>query len=87
MQAEAYKQQLAKVQQDLAAQKAGFEENNPVFERLESIIFPWTSSVSISKKSELEIKPLIETTNKSWIQQGQFNLNPQQEFKEKNEVI
>jgi len=64
--------------------KDGFNKDNDSVSRLESVLFPWASSLSFdsSKVSEgADVSYLARTSDKSWSQKGSFDLNPQQKFK------
>jgi len=58
-----------------------FNKNSPYFGNVNLLTFPWTSSLSIVKKDNIQIKELIKSTDKSWSQKevsnGEFDLNPQ----------
>ncbi len=61
----------------------GFDKNNPIVSQLESVIFPWVSSIDIlTDKIDKDnyISYLAKSSDKSWIQKDNFNLNPQQRF-------
>ncbi len=62
---------------------SGFDRNNPIVSQLESVIFPWVSSIDIlSDKIAKDnyISYLAKSSEKSWVQSDNFNLNPQQRF-------
>lgn len=56
---------------NLFNQKLGF------FSNVTQLTFPWTSSLNFEKKNNIELTELIKTTNKSWEQKDNFNLDPQ----------
>lgn len=58
---------------------AGFDKNNAAVAKLESVIFPWVSSVDKTDKMDQnnKISYLVKTTNKAWKEEKDFNLNPQ----------
>jgi gliding-associated putative ABC transporter substrate-binding component GldG len=62
--------------------KDGLNPENPIVSRMESLIFPWVSSISESelKPETVQFTRLAWTSNQSWPITGPFNLNPQQEF-------
>ena len=62
---------------------SGFDQDNAAVAQLESLVMPWASSIEIlSDKidSNNKISYLAKTTEKSWRQKDNFNLNPQQAF-------
>ncbi len=65
-------------------QKDGFDQTSPIVSKLDTITFPWTSSVRIKdniiKEKGLKASVLAQTTPHGWIQRGRYNLNPQQNF-------
>ncbi len=62
--------------------KQGFDQDNAAVSRLESVVFPWASSIlDISQASDArQISYLAKTTDRSWAQNDNFNLDPQQMF-------
>ena len=61
--------------------KGGFDSENSAVARLESVVFPWASSLEIIKKEEnSQISYLANTTKNAWTQVENFDLNPQQKF-------
>jgi len=63
--------------------KSGFDKDNAAVAELESVIMPWSSSINIlsNKFSESDkVSYLVKTTNQSWTQADNFNLDPQQNF-------
>lgn len=63
--------------------KGTLDSKNPIAAKLESITFPWTSSIElIPEKSDKDnkISFLAQTTKQGRMVSGDFNLNPQQEF-------
>lgn len=63
--------------------KNGFAASNPAVSKLENVTLPWVSSIDIKKDSiskSAAVTELIKSSNKSWMQSGEFNLNPQQDF-------
>lgn len=58
----------------------GFASDNPTVSQLESLVLPWTSSLTIAgdKKSEITITELAKSTPSSWVQKGYYILDPQQ---------
>ncbi|MGA1792187.1 MAG: GldG family protein [bacterium] len=69
--------------------KDGFDPSHPMVSKLETVTFPWTSSVKVQEnvvqEKGLEKTILIETTPHGWTQTGKFDLNPQQRFNMKSE--
>jgi len=66
----------------IKAMKKYFAENSPILRGLESITFPWISSLSLinSKLKDAETVELIKSSEFSWVQKDNFNLNPKQQF-------
>jgi ABC-type uncharacterized transport system involved in gliding motility auxiliary subunit len=63
--------------------KPGFDQNNAAVAKLESVLFPWASSIEILSdkiSEENNISYLARTTSKAWTQTDNFNLSPQQMF-------
>jgi ABC-2 type transport system permease protein len=60
----------------------GFNPENPVVSRLESLSLPWTSSLDVvaHAQPDVEVVPLAASTPRSWRQVDYFDLNPQQDF-------
>lgn len=67
--------------------KDGFSQENASVAKLENVIFPWASSLNVLDgkiDSSDKVIRLAETTAKSWEQTEPFDLNPQQQFVQKN---
>lgn len=60
--------------------KDNFDQQNPIMAKLQTISFPWVSSISTTDISGIEIKSLATTSAKSSTVSQPFNLDPQQEF-------
>lgn len=61
--------------------KEGFNKNIASVANLEMLFLPWVSSLEeIGKNEFVEIKELVKTSSKSWVQYENFDLNPQQNF-------
>ncbi|MFH1522925.1 MAG: GldG family protein [Patescibacteria group bacterium] len=63
--------------------KQGFDQDNAIVSKLESITLPWSSSVDILTDKQDEsnrISYLAKTTNRAWRQTESYDLNPQQQF-------
>ncbi len=61
----------------------GFDKNNPAVSKLESLILPWVSNVSILENKKInknKYSELVKTTNRAWLMQNSFDLNPHQNF-------
>lgn len=64
--------------------KPGFDKDSVAMAKLESIIFPWASSVEIQKDKidqTNKVYELVKTSPRSWLEKSDFILNPQQEFR------
>lgn len=57
----------------------GFNTKTPYFANINQLTFPWSSSITLINKKNVELTELVKTSNKSWEQtEGVgFNLNPQ----------
>jgi gliding-associated putative ABC transporter substrate-binding component GldG len=60
----------------------GFSPDNPAVSNLESLVLPWTSSLTVleEKTSALTVTELARSTPLSWIRKGFYSLDPQQRF-------
>ena len=60
----------------------GFYPDNPAVSNLESLVLPWTSSLTVleEKPDTITVTPLARSTPLSWIRQGFYSLDPQQRF-------
>ncbi|MFH0854458.1 MAG: GldG family protein [bacterium] len=69
--------------------KKGFNADSVIVSKLESITFPWTSSVELVEKNlgEKKAVKLISSTDRAWTQDSSHNLNPQQNFETTNQGI
>jgi ABC-type uncharacterized transport system involved in gliding motility auxiliary subunit len=54
-----------------------FNPNASYFSNLAQLIYPWSSSITLSKKQGVETKDIVKTTPQSWIQKDTFMLEPQ----------
>jgi len=54
--------------------------DNPAFAKIQSLVLPWASTLSISEKEKYITKVLAKTTKKSSIQSDNFNLFPGQKI-------
>lgn len=63
--------------------KSGFDQNNAAVAKLESIILPWTSSLTIfpEKVKDSKIFYLAKTTDQAVAQSENFVVNPQSELR------
>lgn len=48
----------------------------PSLSSVQSVMFPWVSSLSLSEKDDYEAKPLISSTSKAGVSSGSYNLLP-----------
>lgn len=53
-----------------------FDSDNPIVNKLDSVIFPWASPVRINQSAGILFTKLIQTTEGSWKQVKPFNLDP-----------
>ncbi|MEE9217481.1 MAG: GldG family protein [Acidobacteriota bacterium] len=58
----------------------GFNQDNPAVSELTSLVLPWTSSISISAVAKEQTVELASSTEQAWVQEGFFNLSPNQRF-------
>lgn len=68
--------------------KDGFSQENAAVAKLENVIFPWVSDINILDDKiddNNKIVRLAETSDKSWVQTGSFDLNPQQQHAPTNQ--
>jgi len=58
----------------------GLDKGNPIVSRLQSIVLPWASSISISQEAatQNQVAYLAKTTNKAWHVTSDFKLRPDQ---------
>ncbi len=54
-----------------------FNSKFSYFSNLSQLVYPWTSSINIVKKSDIDAQYLVKTSNKSWAENSNFDLNPQ----------
>jgi len=59
----------------IEVKETGFESNNPVFENLNTLLFPWSSSIKILEGNN-NTRSFIQTTSHAWEQTEDFNLDP-----------
>jgi gliding-associated putative ABC transporter substrate-binding component GldG len=58
----------------------GLAADHPIINLLDSVVLPWTSSLEYEGETSENHQPvaLLKTSPKSWVQTGQFKLNPQE---------
>ena len=63
--------------------KTGFNEDSPVTDQLERVVFPWVSSIDFTKDPDTfpEIEVLARSSVQSWTETEQLDLNPQRDFR------
>ncbi len=54
-----------------------FNPQSIFFSNINQLTFPWVSSLTIVKKSNISAAELVRTSKQSWSQLGTFELNPQ----------
>lgn len=65
--------------------RSGFDQDNAAVAKLESLVLPWASSVEvIGDKAGNKISYLAKTSDNSWNQSDNFDLNPQTAKASKN---
>jgi gliding-associated putative ABC transporter substrate-binding component GldG len=57
--------------------KPNMSKDNPCVAGLESLTFPWVSSIDVLKRAGIKTEELVKTTEYAWVQKGRFDLNPQ----------
>lgn len=62
--------------------KGGFDSNNPVTAKLETLVLPWVSHLEIINDivKDNKISYLLKSTNRAWLQKDSLNLSPQQDY-------
>lgn len=60
-----------------------FAKSNPAVAKLNNVTMPWVSSITVSKDEKIsgQREVLAHTSNRSSLITGQFDLNPQQDFR------
>lgn len=53
-----------------------FNAKTGLFSNLQFVSFPWASSLSLKDTKKASLTPLISSSNRSWIQKGEYVLNP-----------
>jgi gliding-associated putative ABC transporter substrate-binding component GldG len=61
--------------------RPNFLADQPIMAKLQSISFPWVSSISPIPQNDIEFKTLATTTSNGATFNQPFNLDPQQDFK------
>lgn len=62
--------------------RSGFDQNNVIVNKLESLVLPWVSSVETIKEKigGKNYSELVKSSERSWKQSTNFDLDPQQNF-------
>ncbi|MBI2463347.1 GldG family protein [Candidatus Peregrinibacteria bacterium] len=66
--------------------KDNFSVNSPIVAKLDSLVLPWVSSLTITQKEGLNYEVLAKTTNEAWTQTGSFNLDPNQRWSQPSDT-
>lgn len=53
-----------------------FNAKTGLFSNLQFVSFPWASSLTLKDTKKTSMTPLIASSNRSWIQKGEYMLNP-----------
>lgn len=61
--------------------KDGLNQDNAISSKLESLVFPWTSSIALNDLQDREAIKLVNSSAQSWTLDNPNSLSPQQEFK------
>ncbi|MBU1110381.1 GldG family protein [Patescibacteria group bacterium] len=64
----------------------GLSADSVITNRLENILFPWSSSVTVQVPEGISAITLAQTSSRSWTQKDTFDLDPTQEFSVPKEV-
>lgn len=59
------------------AKTNNFDQKTSFLSNINQVAFPWTSSLTLEKKENVETKALIKTSKKSWEQKENYILDPQ----------
>lgn len=64
------------------ARKENFDRSNVIVSQLETLLFPWASSISVNKEiaGDNAFSELVLSSDKSWVQKENFDLSPTQKF-------
>lgn len=64
------------------ARKENFDKSNVIVNQLETLLFPWASPLSVNKEisGDNAVSELVFSSEKSWVQKENFDLNPTQKF-------
>lgn len=54
-----------------------FNTKTSYISNINQLTYPWTSSLSLTKKNNVELQEIVKTTQKSWEQKDQIVLDPQ----------
>jgi ABC-type uncharacterized transport system involved in gliding motility auxiliary subunit len=54
-----------------------FDQKSSYFSNATQMTFPWVSSLTIQQKADVDVKTLVQSTNRSWSQKDTFTLTPQ----------
>lgn len=57
-----------------------FSKDNPMSSGMESLVLPWSSSLTIASTPTVPVASLAKTTEKGWAQSENFTLDPNQAF-------
>jgi gliding-associated putative ABC transporter substrate-binding component GldG len=62
--------------------KGKFDDVSPITNQLERVVFTWTSSIALTQPAggPVEVTVLAASSERSWSEEGKFNLDPQQRF-------
>ena len=60
--------------------KSGFSQENAAVAKLQNVVFPWVSPLTIQDNAKQDDTVLAHTTPAAWLMRNNFNLNPQGDF-------
>lgn len=58
----------------------GLNRDNVITNKLEAVVFPWAASIEATAGEGNQLVELAKTTEKSWIAEPPYQINPQQSF-------
>jgi len=57
------------------------KDDHPTINNLESMVFPWTSPLTIDRKNKNNrVSILAQSTDYAWTEGGMFDLSPKEDF-------
>jgi gliding-associated putative ABC transporter substrate-binding component GldG len=59
---------------------SGFAQDNAAVAKLQNVVLPWVSPLTIQDNAKQDVSVLAHTTPAAWLMRDNFNLNPQGDF-------